>query len=106
VGFTRGIKKHPQRTLPCLLRAIAEFEDAHEAPPRELLGQYRHRSTLTDSRQNKGHSGCWNREMSALFPCSLAFDAVPRPRNGFQPFRFYVAAAFGALAETPLPHPL
>ncbi len=55
MGFTLGIKKHPHGTPPCLLRAIAEFvEDAHEPPPRELRRQYRHRSTLTDSGQNKG----------------------------------------------------
>jgi hypothetical protein len=36
----------------------------------------------------------------------LAPDAVPRPWNGFQPFRFDIAPAFGALSKTPLPHPL
>ncbi len=40
--------------------------------------------------------------VSALFPCFLTLDAVPRPRNRFQPLRFYVTAARSALAETPL----
>jgi len=39
--------------------------------------------------------------VSALLPCFLTFDAVPRPQNHFQPLRFYVTAARSALAETP-----
>ena len=45
-------------------------------------------------------------QTSALLPRFLTPDAVPRPWNGFQPFHFYVAAALGAFAESPLPHPL
>jgi len=41
-----------------------------------------------------------------LLPCFLTLDAVTRPRNRFQPLRFYVTAAFGALAETPVLYPL
>jgi len=59
------------------------------------------------ARRVSGHFST-RRERHTLAPLSrfLTSDAVPRPRNGFQPFQFYVAAAFGALAETPLPHPL
>ena len=39
--------------------------------------------------------------VSALLPCFLTFDAVPRPGNHFQPLRFYVPAARSTLAETP-----
>jgi hypothetical protein len=34
---------------------------------------------------------------TAPLPRFLTLDAVPHPRNGFQPLQFYVAAAFGAL---------
>jgi hypothetical protein len=44
------------------------------------------------------------RQTSAPLTRFLTPDAVPRPRNCFQPFHFYVAAAFGTLPETPLPH--
>src|SRR3989442_1349527 len=46
--------------------------------------------------------GRWNCQTSALVPCFLTLDALTRPRNRLQPLRFYVTAAFGALAETPL----
>ncbi len=46
------------------------------------------------------------RPSSAPLSRFLAPDAVPRPRNGFQPLEFYVAAAFGALSEGSLLHPL
>jgi len=42
-------------------------------------------------------------QTSAPLHLRLTPDAVLRPRNGFEPFQFYVAAAFGALAESPLP---
>jgi len=49
----------------------------------------------------------WNMaQASAPLPLFLTLDAVPSPRNGFEPLQLYVAAAFAALAESPLPHPL
>jgi hypothetical protein len=48
----------------------------------------------------------WNHQTSALLPCFLTLDAVTRPWNRFQPFRFYVTAAFGALAEISVLYPL
>jgi len=39
-------------------------------------------------------------------PRLLTGDAVPRPRECFQPLRFNVAAAFGTLTVVSLPDPL
>ena len=46
----------------------------------------------------------WKLQTSPPLPLFLTPDAVPRPRNGFEPLEFYVAAAFRALTETPLPY--
>lgn len=46
------------------------------------------------------------RTVLLMLSCLLAGDAVPRPRECFQPLRFNVAAAFGTLAVGSMLDPL
>jgi hypothetical protein len=61
-------------------------------------------------RQRMNDSGSGSSEgtahSSSLLPCFLTLDAVSRPRNCLQPFRFDFGSALGTVAESTLAYPL